>query len=60
VAADGLPLLGASGRPGLWLNLSPGGQGWGLACGAAQVLARQIAGEAPILDIATLGPQRLA
>jgi D-amino-acid dehydrogenase len=60
LAADGLPLLGASGRPGLWLNLSPGGNGWGLACGAAQVLAQQIAGQAPTLDIASLGPQRLA
>lgn len=59
LAADGLPLLGASGRAGIWLNLSPGGQGWGLACGAAQVLARQIAGQAPALDPAALGPQRL-
>ncbi|RZL39051.1 MAG: FAD-binding oxidoreductase, partial [Rubrivivax sp.] len=57
LTADGLPLLGASGRPGLWLNLSPGGNGWGLACGAAQVLAQQIAGQAPPLDIGPLGPQ---
>ena len=60
VAADGLPVLGASGRPGLWLNLSPGGQGWGLACGAAQMLALQINGQAPSLDITALSPQRLA
>ena len=60
VAADGLPLIGASGRPGLWLNLSPGGLGWGPTCGAAQVLAQQIAGQTPTLDIAALGPQRLA
>ncbi|MDR7268365.1 D-amino-acid dehydrogenase [Pelomonas saccharophila] len=60
LTADGLPLLGASGRPGLWLNLSPGGQGWGLACGSAQVLAQLIAGQAPARDIAALGPQRLA
>ena len=59
MAADGLPLLGASGRPGLWLNLSAGG-GWGLACGSAQVLAQQVAGQAPALDITPLGPQRLA
>lgn len=57
--ADGLPLLGASGRPGLWLNLSPAG-GWGLACGIAQVLAQQIAGQTPAIDITALGPQRLA
>jgi len=60
LSADGLPLLGASSRTGLWLNLSPGGQGWGLACGSAQVLAQLIAGQAPALDIAALGPQRLA
>lgn len=60
LAADGLPLLGATGGPGLWLNLSPGGSGWGLACGAAQVLAQLIAGATPALDITPLGPQRLA
>jgi D-amino-acid dehydrogenase len=60
LAADGLPLLGTGARSGLWLNLSPGGGGWGLACGAAQVLAQQIAGQAPAVDISALGPQRLA
>jgi D-amino-acid dehydrogenase len=60
LAADGLPLLGASGQRGLWLNLSPGGSGWGLACGAAQALAGQIAGQTPTLDISPLGAQRLA
>lgn len=59
VPADGLPLLGASGRIGIWLHLAPAGQGWGLACGAAQVLAQQIAGQTPALNIAALGPQRL-
>lgn len=60
MTADGLPLLGASSRTGLWLNLSPGGQGWGLACGSARVLAQLIAGQTPQQDIAALGPQRLA
>ncbi|HEY1129122.1 MAG TPA: FAD-dependent oxidoreductase [Roseateles sp.] len=60
MSADGLPLLGASSKPGVWLNLSLGGQGWGLACGSAQVLAQLIAGQAPAQDIAELGPQRLA
>ena len=58
--ADGLPLLGASGTPGVWLNVSPGGSGWGLACGSAQVLAQRIAGQTSTLDIAALGPERLA
>lgn len=60
MCADGLPLLGASGKPGLWLNLSMGGQGWGLSCGSAQVLAQLVAGQTPAQDIAALGPQRLA
>ncbi|MFG6462786.1 NAD(P)/FAD-dependent oxidoreductase [Roseateles sp. DXS20W] len=58
--ADGMPVLGASGRPGLWLNLSAGGLGWGVACGAARLLAQQISGQTPALDVAPLGPQRLA
>ncbi|MBW8844542.1 MAG: FAD-dependent oxidoreductase [Burkholderiales bacterium] len=57
--ADGLPLLGASAKPGVWLNVSPGGSGWGLACGSAQVLAQRIAGLTPALDITALGPERL-
>jgi len=60
VAPDGLPLLGAGTQPGLWLNLSPGGSGWGQACGAAQALARQVMGESALLDLSALSPQRLA
>ena len=60
VVPDGLPVLGASAQAGVWLNLSPGGQGWGLACGAARWLAQQLAGLSPALDIGALGPQRLA
>jgi D-amino-acid dehydrogenase len=47
IAADGLPLLGASGREGIWLNLAQGSASmlaWPLACGAAKVLAEQVAG----------------
>jgi D-amino-acid dehydrogenase len=60
VAPDGMPLLGGSGASGLWLNLSPGGSGWGQACGIAQVLAQQITGQTPVLDVSALGLQRLA
>ena len=45
IAADGLPLLGASGRDGIWLNLAQGSAsmlGWPLACGAARALAEQV------------------
>jgi D-amino-acid dehydrogenase len=47
LAADGLPLLGASGRDGIWLNLAQGSPtmlGWPLACGAAKALAEQVTG----------------
>jgi D-amino-acid dehydrogenase len=56
---DGPPLLGASGAPGIWLNVGHGEHGWMLACGAAQVLAEQLGGRPAPLDVARLGVQRL-
>lgn len=56
---DGMPVLGASGLPGLWLNLGHGNDGWSLACGSARVLADQVAGRAPALDVAALAIARL-
>jgi len=59
VLADGLPVLGASGSPGVWLNLAHGDSGWTLACGAARVLAEQIAGLPPEVDVSGLDIARL-
>jgi D-amino-acid dehydrogenase len=56
---DGPPVLGASGVPGVWLNLGHGSSGWALACGSARVLAEQLAGREAPLDIARLGVARL-
>ena len=39
---SGVPLIGASGVPGLYLNAGHGGLGWTLACGAAKRLAGMI------------------
>jgi D-amino-acid dehydrogenase len=39
---DGLPVLGHSGLPGVWLNFGHGNLGWTLAFGAANTVARQI------------------
>ncbi|MBN9097065.1 MAG: FAD-dependent oxidoreductase, partial [Pseudonocardia sp.] len=39
---DGLPCIGASRLPGLWLNLAHGAAGWAMACGAARHLADAI------------------
>ncbi|WP_077037493.1 FAD-dependent oxidoreductase [Pelomonas sp. KK5] len=58
--ADGLPVLGNSGLSGIWLNLGHGDSGFTLACGAARVLAEQIARLAPELDVAGLDITRFA
>ncbi len=57
---DGPPIVGASGIPGLWLNLGHGSSGWALSCGSARVLADQIAGRAPEIDTEGLDVRRLA
>ena len=57
---DGPPIIGASGIPGLWLNLGHGSSGWALSCGSARVLADQIAGRAPEIDVEGLEIGRLS
>lgn len=56
---DGPPLLGASGIPGLWLNLGHGASGWSLSCGSARALADLISGHAPQVDLEGLDISRL-
>jgi D-amino-acid dehydrogenase len=56
---DGPPVLGASGAPGVWLNLGHGSSGWALACGSARVLAEAIGGRSAPIDLAGLGVERL-
>lgn len=56
---DGPPILGASGAPGVWLNLGHGSSGWALSCGSARVLADQIGGRRPAIDVAGLDIHRL-
>lgn len=56
---DGPPIVGASGVPGVWLNLGHGSSGWALSCGSARVLADQMAGRAPAIDAAGLQLARL-
>jgi D-amino-acid dehydrogenase len=46
---DGLPLVGKTPIPGLWLNAAHGLSGWTLACGSARLLAQQISGRPPVL-----------
>ena len=56
---DGPPLLGASGIPGLWLNLGHGSGGWALSCGSARAVADLVAGREPETDLGGFGMARL-
>ncbi len=56
---DGRPVIGPGGPPGVWLNLGHGGHGWTLACGAARLLADQLAGHATELDVDGFDVERL-
>ena len=56
---DGPPILGASGIPGVWLNLGHGSSGWALSCGSARVVADLMAGQEPGVDLEGLGVERL-
>lgn len=55
---DGPPIIGRSGRDGVWLNLGHGSSGWALACGSARVLADQLAGRAPAVDTSRFDVER--
>lgn len=55
---DGPPVLGASGLPGLWLNVGHGASGWALACGSARALADTIAGRSADISLEGLDAQR--
>jgi D-amino-acid dehydrogenase len=57
---DGPPLIGASGIPGVWMNLGHGSSGWALSCGSARVVADLMSARAPEVDIEGLGVERLA
>jgi D-amino-acid dehydrogenase len=57
---DGPPVLGASGAPGVWLNLGHGSSGWALSCGSARVLSDLVSGRPPSIDTEGLGLERLS
>jgi D-amino-acid dehydrogenase len=60
MSPDGLPLLGATAAPGIWLNTGHGPNGWGMACGAARVLADVIAGKPTALPMEAFSPTRFS
>ena len=52
-------MIGASGVPGIWLNLAHGGNGWALACGSSRALADMVLGLTPEIDMGGFGLERL-
>jgi D-amino-acid dehydrogenase len=59
VLPDGMPAIGASRLPGVWLNVGHGGHGWTLACGSARLIVAQLAGQAPDEALVPLSAARL-
>jgi len=59
VLADGLPAVGASGVPGIWLNVGHAQHGWALSQAGAGLLSRMMAGEPAPPEAGALAPQRL-
>ena len=57
--ADALPAVGASGVPGVWLNVGHAHHGWPLSQAAAALLCTMIAGEPAPAQAGVLAPQRL-
>ena len=57
---DGPPLIGATGIPGVWINIGHGSSGWALSCGCARAVADLMDGRPPEIDIEGLGVERLA
>jgi D-amino-acid dehydrogenase len=60
VLPDGMPLIGQSAMPRVWLNLGHGACGWSMACGSARALADLIGGRATDIDMSGFAPTRLA
>ena len=59
MSADGLPLIGAAGPKGLFLNTGHGHIGWTEAVGSAKVLVDQMLEQSPEIDPAPYLPSRL-
>ncbi len=54
LSADGLPAVGNTGHPRLFVNAGHGPAGWALALGSARLIAAQVSGTAPDLPADTI------
>lgn len=57
---DGLPALGPTQHPHIWLNTAHGQHGFALANGCARALADMISSRVPAIDTQAFAPQRFA
>lgn len=57
---DGLPAVGATATPGLWVNMAHGSHGAALAAGCARALADSLQGRTSEVNLAPFSPQRFA
>ncbi len=58
MSSDGLPFIGQTRRPGLWVNAGHGHLGWTLAAGSAEILADLLLGKKPVIDPSYFGLER--
>jgi D-amino-acid dehydrogenase len=55
---DALPLIGPSAAPGIYLNMGHGNNGWGMACGAARLVADLVGQKPTTIDPNPFFPMR--
>ena len=60
LSSDGVPLIGRSTVPGLWLCTGHGQLGWTLAAGSGHCLAAALLGSTSAIDAADYSPARFA
>ncbi|MBM3584238.1 MAG: D-amino acid dehydrogenase [Alphaproteobacteria bacterium] len=53
---DGPPIMGRAGKANLWLNTGHGHIGWTMAAGSGRVVADQVMGREPEIDLTGLVP----
>ncbi len=59
ITSDARPLIGPSAAPGIYLNMGHGNNGWGMACGAARLVADLVGQKPTAIDPAPFFPMRL-
>lgn len=58
MSADGMPYIGQTKIPGLWINSGHSHLGWTMAMGSADIISDLILGETPSINPAPFSPER--